>query len=279
MAKSLIPTRYWLGPGLTPYYVKKNAKSDPTGNTMNREHHNEPGLGIKDPELFAHNLGRVVEELGKAASAYLKPREEGKATLDFSDNIAEVMKTLVKVSEYWLADPQRSLEAQSRLWGGYLALWSSSLKRMMGEPAPAAAVPDARDKRFTDPEWSSNLFFDFLKQVYLVTTRWAEDMVEQADGIDPHTRQKAAFYVKQIGNALAPSNFVLTNPELLRETLASNGENLVRGMHMLAEDIKAGGGDLRIRQSAAHAFTRRQEPGVDAGQGRPPERSPPAHPV
>jgi polyhydroxyalkanoate synthase len=222
---------------------------------MNREHHSETGLGIKDPEVFAQNLGRMVEEIGKAASAYLKPREEGKATLDFTDNIAEVVRTLTRVSEYWLDDPQRSLEAQSRLWGGFLSLWSSSLKRMMGEPTDAAAVPDARDKRFADPEWSSNLFFDFLKQVYLITTRWAEEMVNRADGIDPHTRQKAAFYVKQIGNALAPSNFVLTNPELLRETLSSNGANLVRGMHMLAEDIKAGGGDLKLRQTAAHAFT------------------------
>ena len=68
-------------------------------------------------------------------------------------------------------------------------------------------------------------------------------------GLDERTRQKAEFYVKQIANAISPSNFVLTNPELLRETLASNAENLVRGMHMLAEDIEAGHGDLKIRQS------------------------------
>jgi polyhydroxyalkanoate synthase len=221
---------------------------------MSTEHHSETRLGIKDPELFAHNLARVVEELGKAASAYLKPREEGKATLDFSDSIAEVVKTLVKVSEYWLAEPERTIEAQSRLWGGYLSLWSNSLKRMMGEPAPAAVVPDPRDKRFADPDWSGNQFFDFIKQVYLITSRWAEEMVERADGVDPHTRQKAAFYVRQIANALAPSNFVLTNPELLRETLTSNAGNLVRGMHMLAEDIKAGGGDLRLRQSDPNSF-------------------------
>jgi polyhydroxyalkanoate synthase len=73
-------------------------------------------------------------------------------------------------------------------------------------------------------------------------------MVSDAAGLDPHTKQKAGFYVRQIANALSPSNFVLTNPELLRETLLSNADNLVRGMRMLAEDIEAGGGDLRIRQ-------------------------------
>ena len=79
-------------------------------------------------------------------------------------------------------------------------------------------------------------------------------MVNDAAGLDPHTKQKAGFYVRQIANALSPSNFVLTNPELLRETLLSNADNLVRGMRMLAEDIEAGGGDLRIRQSDASMF-------------------------
>jgi polyhydroxyalkanoate synthase len=86
-------------------------------------------------------------------------------------------------------------------------------------------------------------------QLYLLTTQWAHELVKNAEGLDPHTRKKAEFYVQQIANAMAPSNFVLTNPEVLRETLASNGDNLVRGMKMLAEDIEAGRGSLRIRQS------------------------------
>ena len=88
-----------------------------------------------------------------------------------------------------------------------------------------------------------------MLQLYLLTTQWAQELVKNADGLDPHTRKKAEFYVQQITNAIAPSNFVLTNPEVLRETLASNGDNLVRGMKMLAEDIEAGRGTLRIRQS------------------------------
>ena len=116
------------------------------------------------------------------------------------------------------------------------------------------AAPDPKDKRFSDPEWSSNQFFDFLKQAYLLTVHWANRLVRDAEGLDPHTLQKADFYVRQIANAISPSNFVLTNPELLRETLASKAENLVRGMHMLAEDIQAGHGSLRIRQSDSKMF-------------------------
>jgi polyhydroxyalkanoate synthase len=209
---------------------------------------------IKDPEALAHNLARVVEEAGKAAAAYLKPREEGKEPLDLSEGIGDFIKTIAKVAEYWLAEPQRALEAERKLWAGYLDLWSSSLKRMMGEPAAPAAEPEPRDRRFLDPDWKENQFFDFMKQLYLITSRWATDMAEQAEGVDEHTRHKAGFYLRQLASALAPSNFVLTNPELLRETLASNAENLVRGMHFLAEDIKAGGGNLKIRQSALDAF-------------------------
>jgi len=212
-------------------------------------------FAVNDPDTFAHNLARVVEEMGKAASAYLKPREEGKAPVeDFADSIGEVVRTLGKVSQYWLGEPERTAEAQQRLLSGYMTLWTSSLLRMMGEPAPPVVEPDQRDRRFKDPEWSSNQFFDFIKQLYLVTSRWADDLVEKADTLDPHTRQKAHFYVQQITNALSPSNFLMTNPELLRETLGSNAENLVRGMQMLAEDIKAGGGDLRIRQSDTQSF-------------------------
>ena len=212
-------------------------------------------VGTVDIEALSHNLARLVEEGGRALAAYLKPREQGRnADGSAADEVAEVVKTLGQVAEYWLADPQRSLELQTRLGKAYLDLWGAAVKRLAGEPASPVAAPAANDKRFADPEWTSNQFFDFLRQVYLLTTDWASKLVSDAAGLDPHTKQKADFYVRQITNALSPSNFVLTNPELLRETLTSNAENLVRGMHMLAEDIAAGGGDLEIRQSDASMF-------------------------
>lgn len=202
-----------------------------------------------DVELFARNLARMIEEGGKAVAAYMKPREQGKLKDEMSEDVTEVVKTVGQVAEYWLSDPKRSFELQTSLGRAYLDLWASTVKRMAGEPAEPAVNADPRDKRFADPEWSQNQFFDFLKQAYLLTTHWGEKLVKEADGVDEHTRQKAEFYVRQIANAISPSNFVLTNPELLRETMASNAENLVRGMHMLGEDIEAGHGNLKIRQS------------------------------
>ena len=211
-------------------------------------------IGTVDIEAFAKNFARLIEEGGKAMAAYLKPREEGQIKSEMPDEIVDVVKTLGQVTEYWLSDPQRALELQTGLARDYLELWASTAKRMAGEEAQPVAAPDPKDRRFADPEWSSNQFFDFLKQAYLLTTRWADHVVKDAEGLDAHTRQKAEFYMRQIGNAISPSNFVLTNPELLRATLSSNAENLVRGMHMLAEDIAAGHGSLKIRQSDASMF-------------------------
>jgi polyhydroxyalkanoate synthase subunit PhaC len=202
-----------------------------------------------DAEAFAMNIARAMESGGRALAAYLKPHESGEMPDKPPNELAEVIKTLTAVAEYWLADNERASDLQTKIAKGYLDLWGSTLRRMAGEEAMPAIAPSPRDKRFADPEWKSNQFFDFVMQLYLLSTQWAQDLVRNADGLDPHTRKKAEFYVHQITNALAPSNFVLTNPEVLRETLSSSGDNLVRGMKMLAEDIEAGNGTLRIRQS------------------------------
>jgi polyhydroxyalkanoate synthase len=207
-----------------------------------------------DVQTFSQNMARVVEEGSKAFAAYMKPREQGKIKDHPAESFADVAKTLGHVMEYWMADPQRAVKMQASLGKAYLDLWANALRRMSGEPVAPVAEPDPRDKRFSDPEWKTNQFFDFLKQLYLVTSHWANNLVDEAKGLHPHTRHKAEFYMRQLINALAPSNFVLTNPELLRTTLSSNAENLVRGMQMLKEDIEAGGGDLKIRQSDASKF-------------------------
>ncbi len=217
-----------------------------------------PGVAAAKPvtdfNALARNMGQFVEQAGKAAAAYLRPLEEGKKAPGLSAEVSEMVKTLGVVAETWMVDPQKAIEAQSRLGAQFLELWSATLRRMQGEEAASVAAPNAQDKRFLDPDWSRNAAFDFVKQAYLVTSRWAEAMVEEAEGLDDHTRARAGFYVKQLSSALSPSNFVATNPELLRETMRENGANLVRGMSMLAEDIEAGGGQLKLRQSDPTKF-------------------------
>ncbi|MHB2265195.1 PHA/PHB synthase family protein [Aliihoeflea sp. PC F10.4] len=207
---------------------------------------------VKNPEEFAVNISHMMEEAGKVASAWTSPREKGDVRDTVAEPIADMVKTFSKLTEYWLSDPSRALEAQTRLYSGYMEAWTRSLTKMANPDAPEA--PQPADKRFNDPDWGRNAFFDFLRQTYFVTSRWASDLVEHADGLDEHTRHKAQFYVRQISQAISPSNFILTNPELFRETVASNGANLVRGLKMLAEDINEGKGDLKLRQSDASRF-------------------------
>ena len=196
----------------------------------------------------------MVEEGGKALAAYLRPREDGTIKIGPADEISDMVKTFGHVAEYWLSDPQRATEIQTTLGKAYLELWTVAAKRLTGETVAPVIAPDPRDKRFADPEWSSNQFYDFIKQAYLLTAQWSDRLVKNAQDIDPHTRQKAEFYIRQIANAVSPSNFLLTNPELMRDTLSENAENLVRGMKMLAEDIEPGQGYLKLRQSDGSKF-------------------------
>jgi polyhydroxyalkanoate synthase len=208
-----------------------------------------------DVEQLSKNFVRLIEQGGKAISACLKLRAEGRFDGEMiGRGVAGAVETFSHVAKYWVAHPHRAIDAQAKLGKAYLDLLAAAAGRMLGEPAKPVAESDPKDRRFADPEWSSNPFFDALKQAYLLTSKWANGLVDETKGIDAHTRRKAEFYVRQLADALSPANFVPTNPELLRQTLSSNGGNLVRGMRMLVGDIEAGGGRLKIRQSDSAMF-------------------------
>ncbi|WP_245582482.1 PHA/PHB synthase family protein [Neorhizobium lilium] len=209
---------------------------------------------VKDPQALATNLAKAMENLGQAASAWLEPRESGKSGDSLADPFVDAVRTLSKVAEYWISEPQRTLEAQTLLLSSYIGIWTRSLNQFAGKPVEPEPEPPRKDRRFTDEDWTSNPFFAFLKQTYLVTTAWAEKLVTEAEGLDDSTREKALFYLKQVTAALSPSNFAFTNPEVYRQTVATSGANLVAGMRMLAEDIAAGGGQLRLRHTDATRF-------------------------
>src|SRR4029077_16308140 len=113
----------------------------------------------------AMNFARAMENSGKALAAYLKPRESCEVVDKQPNELAEVVKTLTAVAEYWLSDNERSSDLQTRIAKGYLDLWGSATRRLAGEEAPPAISPAPRDKRFADPEWRSNQFFDFVMQL------------------------------------------------------------------------------------------------------------------
>ena len=166
----------------------------------------------------------------------------------------EAAKSLGEIARHWVAEPGKFAAAQSELFRSYADLWGRSFRRFLGEEVEPVVEPEPGDNRFKDPDWSNGQFFDFWKQAYLITSRWAEDLTRNTEGVDDKTRKKALFYLNQMLAAMSPSNFPLTNPEVVRTTLATNAENLVQGMTHFVQDLEQSKDLLRISQTDLSAF-------------------------
>ncbi len=223
--------------------------------TMNDPKTTPPDFRLADPTAFARNMAQVFEHAARIASALAEKGDVAKHEMETQIvPVEQVSKTLGEITKSYMNDPQRLMDAQMQLLSGYTQLWQNAWSKFLGQEVTPVAKPERGDKRFNDKDWQENTVFDFMKQFYLISARWAQDFVQNASGVDPHTKRKAKFYVEQIANALSPSNFGLTNPEVVRATLATNGANLVEGLRHLEEDLTAGGGKLRIRQVDGGAF-------------------------
>src|SRR4051812_41196358 len=152
------------------------------------------------------------------------------------------------------ADPALVASMSVNLWMDQWRLWQSSWMKMLGMESQPVAEPAKGDWRFKDEEWSKNFLFDYIKQSYLIAARHIQAAVTQVEGLPPESEKKVAFFTRQYVDALAPSNFLLTNPQVLRETVSSGGQNLGRGLNNLLADIEKGGGELRISMTDETAF-------------------------
>ena len=162
-------------------------------------------------------------------------------------NISGAMMALAKAMS---GDRAHVLEAQTAWWNNVMTLWESTARRMLGGEVKNVVEPAPGDRRFRAEEWQQNEIFDFIKQSYLLTANAMQEMVGKLNGLEEGERQRVAFYTRQFADALAPTNFPLTNPDVLKATIASNGENLVKGLDNLLADIERGDGELSIRRSA-----------------------------
>ena len=213
-----------------------------------------PVMAGADFTIMAENMADLVDQGRKALAVAIGGVDAGDTRSELAASVADATRTLGHVAEYWLAKPDQVALAQAELYGGLSEIWRQTMLRYAGEDAPPIIPQDPSDKRFASSEWRDIPFFDWLRQSYLFTARWAGDLIDKTEGLDPQMRNKAAFYTRLISSAVSPSNFVPTNPELLRATIEAKGENLVRGLRMLAEDISAGHGMLKIRQTSDQKF-------------------------
>ena len=210
---------------------------------------NPPSL---DSMTLAESLASAAEKSAKAIGEFAARNAKSGGSIP-TDELG-LGKAFMELAAQMLANPARLAESQMNLWWEYMSLWQGSMLRLMGAQATPVAVPAKGDKRFKHEDWHEHFLFDYIKQSYLITARWMHDQVASVEGLDEPTKKKVDFFTRQYIDALAPSNFALTNPEVFRETVASGGQNLVKGLNNLLDDIERGGGQLRISMTDAKAF-------------------------
>jgi polyhydroxyalkanoate synthase len=218
-------------------------------------------------EALARNVMRLFDQGAKAFSALAeRSGSNGQGPYSMVSEAGEAAKSLGEIARHWVTEPGKFAAAQGELFKSYADLWGRSFRRFLGEEVEPVVVPEPGDNRFKDPDWSNGQLFDFWKQSYLITSRWVEDLTRNTEGVDEKTRKKALFYLNQMLAAFSPSNFPLTNPEVVRTTLATNAENLVQGMTHFVEDLGQSKDLLRISQTDLSAFEIGQNLAVTPGK-------------
>jgi polyhydroxyalkanoate synthase len=200
---------------------------------------------------------RMLHEVAERSSRILK--EFGQKNLEQS--IASVVKDELGIAKAYmdlysrvLMDPSAFAAASVNYWIDSMRLWQSAWKKMLGQDHAPVAEPAKGDARFKDDDWSGNFVFDYIKQSYLIAARHIQHAVAGVEGLPEDSQKKIAFFTRQYVDALAPSNFAATNPQVLRETMASGGHNLIKGLNNLLADIEKGEGQLRISMTDEAAF-------------------------
>ena len=208
--------------------------------------------GVKREEA-----ARVMHEVAERASRILK--EFGQKQLE--STLASAVKDELGIAKAYmdlysrlLMDPSALAAASVNFWIDSMRLWQSSWLKMLGHDAEPVVRPAQGDARFKDQEWSDHFLFDYIKQSYLIAARHIQHAVAGVQGLPEESQKKIAFFTRQYVDALAPSNFAATNPQVLRATLASGGQNLVKGLANLLADIEKGEGQLRISMTDETAF-------------------------
>src|SRR5262244_1147739 len=197
-----------------------------------------------DPAEMASSLSQIAERSQNLVNEFLERQREGKIA-PVTDDLG-LARAFTDLTVSLLSDPWKLAEIQMQMWQDYWKLWQSGMQRMLGEKPPPVAEPAASDNRFKAEAWHNHFVFDYIKQSYLIAAPTVQRLVANAQGLDPQTERKVRFFTRQFVDALAPTNFVFTNPDVLKATVESGGKNLVDGLQNLLGDLERGGGQLAI---------------------------------
>jgi polyhydroxyalkanoate synthase subunit PhaC len=206
-----------------------------------------------DPAQLAQLYAEIAQKSGQLLSRFLERGPDG-AKLGFSDELG-IAQAFFEAWGKVLADPFKLAEMQMKLWQDYMSLWQNSMLKFMGHQAQPVIEPPKGDRRFRHEDWQQNFLYDYIKQSYLIAAKHLHQSLGNVEGLDDRDAKKVDFYTRQYIDALSPSNFLLTNPEVLRETVSSGGQNLVKGLNNLLEDLaRSDGEQLRVKMTDTEAF-------------------------
>jgi polyhydroxyalkanoate synthase subunit PhaC len=213
----------------------------------------EAAGALSDAAELSRQVGEIAEKSERLVIDFLKRQAAPAEPIGLAEPLS-IGAAFFEMTARLMADPAHLVQAQMSLWNDYMNLWQRTAQRFLGSNVEPMIAPPAGDRRFRDKAWDDNTVFDFIKQSYLLTARWLQRTVHEIEGGDEHTARKIDFYTRQFVDAIAPSNFVLTNPEVLRTTIESRGENLLKGLKNLLDDLERGKGRLAIRMTDTTAF-------------------------
>jgi polyhydroxyalkanoate synthase len=220
---------------------------------------------LPDPAVVSRTMADVAERGQRIVTDFLRRQAEDGTTPPGPDPL-NIGSAFLEMTARLMANPARLMQAQIGFWQDYLTLWQNTARRMMGDKAPAVIEEPKTDRRFKDDAWRENEVFDFIRQSYLLSARFFTNVAQTAEGLEPKTAQKVDFYTRQFVDAMSPSNFLLTNPEVLRRTAETGGENLLKGLSNLLADLERGKGQLRIRMTDETKFKVGENIAVTPGQ-------------
>ena len=223
-----------------------------------------PSAPEPDQEALIARWKDLSEQSQRVVEAFLERQETGD-TYSIVD-LAGISRAFAQMTAKLMEDPGKLAQAQAQFWHDALKLWQSTAKRLMGGEAEPVAAADQGDRRFKDKAWDEQLAFDYIKQSYLLAARWVQGLVGEVEGLDPADKEKIDFYTRQYLSAVSPSNFVATNPAVMRRVEQTKGQCLIDGLKHMLEDMERGRGQLQISMTDMDAFKVGENVAVSPGK-------------
>ena len=206
-----------------------------------------------DPAELQRSFAEIAQKSAHVITEFAEHNPQADMLRDLEE--MGINKAFMELGAKLMADPMKLAEIQMRAWDDYYKLWGATLSKFLGDPATPVKEPTKGDNRFRNEVWQNNFVFDYIKQSYLIAADHIQRAVADAQGLDPNDAKKVKFFTRQYVNALAPTNFVFTNPEVLKTTIDSGGKNLLEGLNHLLGDLERGKGKLAITMTDNSAFT------------------------